>query len=40
MTNELKPMTPEEITILFTMEVNTFQPIVGQLTDDDLMALR
>lgn len=33
-------MTPEEITSLFATAANTFQPIVGQPTDDDLTALR
>ena len=33
-------MTPEEITSLFATAANSFQPIVGQPTDDDLTALR
>ena len=33
-------MTPEEITTLFATAATTFQPIVGQPTDDDLTALR
>ncbi len=33
-------MTPEEITTLFTTTAASFQPIVGQPTDDDLTAIR
>lgn len=33
-------MTPEEITALFATAATTFQPIVGQPTDDDLTAIR
>jgi hypothetical protein len=33
-------MTPEEITAAFATAAATFQPIVGQPTDDDLTALR
>ncbi len=33
-------MTPEEITALFATAATTFQPIIGQPTDDDLTALR
>ena len=33
-------MTPEEITSLFATAATTFQPIVGQPSDDDLTALR
>ena len=33
-------MTPEEITTLFATAATTFQPIVGQPTDDDLTAIR
>ena len=33
-------MTPEEITTLFATAATTFQPIVGQPTNDDLTAIR
>jgi hypothetical protein len=33
-------MTPEEITTLFATTAASFQPIVGQPTDDDLTAIR
>ena len=33
-------MTPEEITTIFATAATTFQPIVGQPTDDDLTNLR
>ncbi len=33
-------MTPEEITTLFATAATTFQPIVGQPTNDDLTAFR
>ena len=33
-------MTPEEITTSFSSAAASFQPIVGQPTDDDLTALR
>jgi len=33
-------MTPEEITSLFATAAASFQPIIGQPTDDDLTALR
>jgi hypothetical protein len=32
-------MTPEEITTSFSTAAASFQPIVGQPTDDDLTAL-
>jgi hypothetical protein len=33
-------MTPKEITALFATAATSFQPIVGQPSDDDLTALR
>ena len=33
-------MTPEEITMLFATASDSFQPVVGQPTDDDLTAIR
>ena len=33
-------MSPEEITASFSAATASFQPIVGQPTDDDLTALR
>jgi hypothetical protein len=33
-------MTPEEITMLFATASDSFQPVVGQPTDNDLTAIR